>query len=34
MPDNQNDGKIGYSSSSNFAPSDILYMLKDLPDAY
>ena len=34
MSDNLNDGKIGYSSSSNFAPSDILYMLKDLPDAY
>lgn len=28
-----NEGKIGYSSSVEFGPSDILYMLKDLPDA-
>jgi diguanylate cyclase (GGDEF)-like protein len=27
------DGKIGYSSSVEFSPNDILYMLKDLPDA-
>ena len=27
------DGKIGYSSSVEFTPNDILYMLKDLPDA-
>ncbi|WP_034467116.1 sensor domain-containing diguanylate cyclase [Butyrivibrio proteoclasticus] len=27
------DGKIGYSAVSEFGPSDILYMLKDLPDA-
>jgi diguanylate cyclase (GGDEF)-like protein len=27
------DGKIGYSSEANFAPNDILYMLRDLPDA-
>ena len=26
-------GKIGYFSSTNFSPNDILYMLKDLPDA-
>ncbi len=29
----ENKGKIEYSSSINFAPGDILYMLKDLPDA-
>lgn len=27
------DGKIGYSSEMNFSPNDILYMLRDLPDA-
>lgn len=27
------EGKIGYSSSADFGPNDILYMLKDLPDA-
>jgi diguanylate cyclase (GGDEF)-like protein/PAS domain S-box-containing protein len=27
------NGKIGYYSSTNFSPNDILYMLKDLPDA-
>ena len=27
------DGKIGYSSAIDFSPSDILYMIKDLPDA-
>ncbi len=33
MPMRNSDGKIGYSSSVDFAPNDILYMLKDLPDA-
>ncbi len=33
MPARNSDGKIGYSSSVEFAPNDILYMLKDLPDA-
>ena len=33
MAEHENKGKIEYSSSINFAPSDILYMLKDLPDA-
>ncbi len=27
------EGKIGYSSTEDFTASDILYMLKDLPDA-
>jgi hypothetical protein len=27
------DGKIGYSTSTEFSPNDILYMLRDLPDA-
>ncbi len=27
------EGKIGYSSFTEFTPNDILYMLKDLPDA-
>ena len=27
------DGKIGYSSETSFAANDILYMLRDLPDA-
>ena len=27
------DGKIGYSAMEDFSASDILYMLKDLPDA-
>ena len=27
------EGKIGYSSETEFSASDILYMLKDLPDA-
>jgi diguanylate cyclase (GGDEF)-like protein len=26
-------GKIGYSAEAEFAPNDILYMLRDLPDA-
>lgn len=30
---NNSEGKIGYSSSADFEPNDILYMLKDLPDA-
>jgi diguanylate cyclase (GGDEF)-like protein len=33
MDNVSNEGKIGYSSTEDFAPSDILYMLKDLPDA-
>ncbi len=33
MNDGLRDGKIGYSSEVNFAPNDILYMLRDLPDA-
>ncbi len=33
MPARSTDGKIGYSSSVEFSPNDILYMLKDLPDA-
>ncbi len=33
MPANNNEGKIGYLPMMDFAPSDILYMLKDLPDA-
>ncbi len=33
MAEHENNGKIEYSSSINFTPSDILYMLKDLPDA-
>ena len=33
MAEHENKGKIEYSSTINFAPSDILYMLKDLPDA-
>ncbi len=33
MPANNNEGKIGYLPMVEFAPSDILYMLKDLPDA-
>ncbi len=28
-----NDGKIGYSAMTEFSASDILFMLKDLPDA-
>ena len=28
-----NEGKIGYASDANFDSNDILYMLKDLPDA-
>ena len=27
------NGKIGYFSTTNFSPNDILYMIKDLPDA-
>ncbi len=33
MKDISTVGKIGYSSSAEFGPNDILYMLKDLPDA-
>ena len=33
MGEVSNEGKIGYSSSMHFSSSDILYMLKDLPDA-
>ena len=33
MESKSNDGKIGYSPMVEFSPSDILYMLKDLPDA-
>ncbi len=33
MDNYSNEGKIGYSSSMEFSSSDILYMLKDLPDA-
>jgi diguanylate cyclase (GGDEF)-like protein len=33
MQARSSEGKIGYSSSVEFAPNDILYMLKDLPDA-
>lgn len=33
MPSKNNEGKIGYSPTTEFSPNDILYMLKDLPDA-
>ena len=33
MESMSNDGKIGYSPMVEFSPSEILYMLKDLPDA-
>ena len=33
MAEHENNGKIGYSSTANFGTNDILYMLKDLPDA-
>ena len=33
MESKSNDGKIGYAAMTEFTPSDILYMLKDLPDA-
>ena len=33
MDNHSIEGKIGYSSSMEFSSSDILYMLKDLPDA-
>ncbi|WP_029233259.1 diguanylate cyclase domain-containing protein [Butyrivibrio sp. VCB2006] len=33
MESKSNDGKIGYSAMVDFSSSDILYMLKDLPDA-
>ncbi|WP_242875280.1 GGDEF domain-containing protein [Butyrivibrio sp. INlla14] len=33
MESMSNDGKIGYSPMVEFGPSDILFMLKDLPDA-
>ena len=33
MDNVSNEGKIGYSSTEDFTASDILYMLKDLPDA-
>ncbi len=33
MTEKSREGKIGYYSSTDFGPNDILYMLKDLPDA-
>lgn len=33
MTEYSTDGKITYSSLSNFEPNDVVYMLKDLPDA-
>ncbi len=33
MSEKISDGKIGYFSTTNFQPVDILYMIKDLPDA-
>ena len=33
MESKSNEGKIGYSPLVEFGPSDILFMLKDLPDA-
>ena len=33
MSDISIEGKIGYSTDTEFSPNDILYMLKDLPDA-
>ncbi len=33
MENKSNDGKIGYSTMMEFTPGDILFMLKDLPDA-
>ena len=33
MESKSNDGKIGYAAMTEFTPSDILYMIKDLPDA-
>ncbi len=33
MRSTNSEGKIGYSTKTEFSPSDILYMLKDLPDA-
>lgn len=33
MDKHSNEGKIGYSTSVEFTASDILFMLKDLPDA-
>ncbi len=33
MSDISIEGKIGYSTDAEFGPNDILYMLKDLPDA-
>ena len=33
MRSTNSEGKIGYSSEAEFSPTDILYMLKDLPDA-
>ena len=33
MAEYSNDGKIAYSSSNIFEPDDVVFMLKDLPDA-
>ena len=33
MSELESHGKIEYSSTTNFTSNDILYMLKDLPDA-
>lgn len=33
MENKSNDGKIGYSAMMDFSAGDILFMLKDLPDA-
>ena len=33
MPRSNSEGKIGYLTEVEFSPNDILYMLKDLPDA-
>ncbi len=33
MAERSKEGKIGYYSETDFGPNDILYMLKDLPDA-
>jgi diguanylate cyclase (GGDEF)-like protein len=33
MSEKHSEGKIGYSTSAEFGPNDILYMLRDLPDA-
>ena len=33
MPDTNSEGKIGYSTDTEFSANDLLYMLMDLPDA-